>query len=151
MARLVFAISLDDAQKVINVRSPLVLHNLTELPLEVRLQASTVARGNSKYTARKGTESEWMGLEELVSTQVFSDLHMSQFTLATDVCTLCLLTLPSHLLPSHLLPSQQLWSWAQLLPVDTCPSPSTSLTGRSECARRAGGCGSAASQLNGVR
>lgn len=62
LARLVFAISLNDAQKVINVRSPLVLHNLTELPLEVRLQASTVAHGNSKYAVRKGTESEWSGL-----------------------------------------------------------------------------------------
>lgn len=63
LARLVFAISLNDAQKVINVRSPLVLHNLTELPLEVRLQASTVAHGNSKYAVRKGTESEWSGVE----------------------------------------------------------------------------------------
>ena len=58
VARLVFAISLNDAQKVINVRSPLVLHNLTELPLEVRLQASTVAHSNSKYTVRKGNKSE---------------------------------------------------------------------------------------------
>lgn len=30
----------------------------------------------------------------------WSDLHMSQFTLATDVRTPCLLTLSSHLLPS---------------------------------------------------
>ena len=61
MARLVFAISLDDAQKVINVRSPLVLNNVTELPLEVRLTAPTVADGNRKSTARKGTESECIG------------------------------------------------------------------------------------------
>ena len=34
-----FAVSLNDAQKVINVRSPLVLHNLLEAPLEVRLES----------------------------------------------------------------------------------------------------------------
>lgn len=35
--RLVFAISLSDTQKVVNVRSPLVLHNRMEIPLEVKL------------------------------------------------------------------------------------------------------------------
>ena len=35
--RLVFAISLSDTQKVVNVRSALVLHNTMELPLQVRL------------------------------------------------------------------------------------------------------------------
>lgn len=34
--RLVFAISLSDTQKVVNVRSALVLHNTMELPLQVR-------------------------------------------------------------------------------------------------------------------
>lgn len=33
--RLVFAISLSDTQKVVNVRSALVLHNTMELPLQV--------------------------------------------------------------------------------------------------------------------
>ena len=36
--RLVFAISLSDTQKVVNVRSALVLHNTMEFPLEVRLE-----------------------------------------------------------------------------------------------------------------
>lgn len=35
--RVVFAISLSDTQKVVNIRSALVLHNTMELPLEVRL------------------------------------------------------------------------------------------------------------------
>ncbi len=37
--RLVFAISLSDTQKVVNIRSALVLHNTMELPLEVRLES----------------------------------------------------------------------------------------------------------------
>ena len=35
---LVFAISLSDTQKVVNVRSALVLHNTMEIPLQVRLE-----------------------------------------------------------------------------------------------------------------
>jgi hypothetical protein len=35
--RLVFAISLSDTQKVVNVRSALVLHNTMELPLQVHV------------------------------------------------------------------------------------------------------------------
>ena len=38
--RLVFAISLSDTQKVVNVRSALVLHNTLELPLQVRVHGS---------------------------------------------------------------------------------------------------------------
>ncbi len=38
IVRLVFAISLSDTQKVVNVRSALVLQNTMELPLEVRLE-----------------------------------------------------------------------------------------------------------------
>ena len=37
--RLVFAISLCDSQKVVNVRSALVLHSMLEVPLEVRLES----------------------------------------------------------------------------------------------------------------
>lgn len=37
--RLVFAISLRDSQKVVNVRSALVLHSTLEVPLEVRLES----------------------------------------------------------------------------------------------------------------
>ena len=36
--RLVFAISLSDTQKVVNVRSALILHNTLELPLDIRLE-----------------------------------------------------------------------------------------------------------------
>ena len=36
--RLVFAISLSDTQKVVNIRSALVLHNTMEIPLEVKLE-----------------------------------------------------------------------------------------------------------------
>ena len=39
--RLVFAISLSDTQKVVNVRSSLVLHNTMEIPLQVRLERAT--------------------------------------------------------------------------------------------------------------
>ena len=43
VVRLVFAISLSDTQKVVNVRSALVLHNTLELPLEVRLEDPEVS------------------------------------------------------------------------------------------------------------
>ena len=36
--RLVFTISLSDTQKVVNVRSALVLHNKMEIPLEIKLE-----------------------------------------------------------------------------------------------------------------
>lgn len=39
--RLVFAISLSDVQKVVNVRSALVLSNTMEIPLEVKLEPSS--------------------------------------------------------------------------------------------------------------
>ena len=35
---LVFAISLSDTQKVVNIRSSLVLHNTMELPLDIKLE-----------------------------------------------------------------------------------------------------------------
>ena len=35
---LVFAVSLTDTQKVVNIRSSLVLHNTMELPLDVKLE-----------------------------------------------------------------------------------------------------------------
>ncbi len=38
--RLVFAISLDEVQKIVNVRSPLVLRNVMEVPFEIKLQPS---------------------------------------------------------------------------------------------------------------
>lgn len=40
--RLVFAISLRDSQKVVNVRSALVLHSTLEVPLDVRLESPSV-------------------------------------------------------------------------------------------------------------
>ena len=36
--RLVFTISLSDTQKVVNVRSALILHNKMEIPLEIKLE-----------------------------------------------------------------------------------------------------------------
>ena len=41
--RLVFAISLSDTQKVVNIRSALVLHNTMEIPLQVRLSALSLS------------------------------------------------------------------------------------------------------------
>ena len=43
--RLVFAISLHDSQKVVNVRSALVLHSTLEVPLDVRLEDPSVGTG----------------------------------------------------------------------------------------------------------
>ena len=35
--RLVFAISLSDTRKIVNVRSGLVIHNTLELPMEIKM------------------------------------------------------------------------------------------------------------------
>ena len=43
--RLVFAISLSDTRKVVNVRSGLVIHNTLELPMEVKLDPPAGTRG----------------------------------------------------------------------------------------------------------
>ena len=43
--RLVFAISLSDTRKVVNVRSGLVVHNTLELPMEVKLDPPTDIKG----------------------------------------------------------------------------------------------------------
>ena len=43
--RLVFAISLSDTRKVVNVRSGLVVHNTLELPMEVILDPPTDTEG----------------------------------------------------------------------------------------------------------
>ncbi len=47
--RLVFAISLSDVQKVVNVRSALVLSNTMEIPLEIKLEQ------NSEHWSDSGT------------------------------------------------------------------------------------------------
>ena len=43
--RLVFAVSLKGTQKVVNIRSGLVLHNTLQLPLEVKLDPPSGAKG----------------------------------------------------------------------------------------------------------
>lgn len=53
--RLVFAISLSDVQKVVNVRSALVLSNTMEIPLEVKLEWNPEHSDSS--TSKFGTKS----------------------------------------------------------------------------------------------
>ena len=52
--RLVFAISLSDTQKVVNVRSALVLHNTMEIPLQIRLERTASEQVTSVDAASKG-------------------------------------------------------------------------------------------------
>ena len=47
---LVFAISLTDTQKIVNVRSSLVLHNTTELTMDVRLERSKNVTSTHTHT-----------------------------------------------------------------------------------------------------
>ena len=50
--RLVFVISLNDVQKVVNVRSALVLSNRMEIPLEVKLEPNSEQRVDSGKSVR---------------------------------------------------------------------------------------------------
>lgn len=43
--KLFFAISLSGTQKIINVRSGLVIHNTLELPVEVKLESPPTKNG----------------------------------------------------------------------------------------------------------
>ena len=52
--RLVFAISLDEVQKVVNVRSSLVLHNTMEIPLEIKLEP---VRSSGEMSSRSESSS----------------------------------------------------------------------------------------------
>ena len=52
--RLVFAISLSDIQKVVNVRSALVLRNTMEIPLEIKLEPNSDHLDLSDYTYSQG-------------------------------------------------------------------------------------------------
>lgn len=54
--RLVFAISLSDVQKVVNVRSALVLRNTMEIPLEIKLEPNSDQVLLSNYDSRQGEE-----------------------------------------------------------------------------------------------
>lgn len=57
--RLVFAISLSDVQKVVNVRSALVLSNTMEIPLEVKLEPNSDQRhgpGSKTLVSKFGTK-----------------------------------------------------------------------------------------------
>ena len=56
--RLVFAISLSDTQKVVNVRSALVLHNTMEIPLQVRLERANTDLITSVDAATMKTDAE---------------------------------------------------------------------------------------------
>ena len=79
VVRLVFAISLSDTQKVVNVRSALVLHNTLELPLEVRLEDPELGHRGEGTTAGGGSGFHLLPLPASDYTAV--PLHLTSWNI----------------------------------------------------------------------